>query len=131
MMIPPAGASDPYAAAAALDRRLRSPDSDADDASSDSATPESSPDVVVTLSKGSTSSSSTYDASGRMSRAPTLDDLGANSPDSAAQASESDGDDGADASSDATGVASASSSSSGDDDSSSDASVDEDATVAA
>ncbi len=105
MMISPAGASDPYAAAAALDRQLRSSGNDSGDASSGSVTLESGPDVVVTLSKGSASRSpSTYDASGRMPGAPTLDDLGANAPDSMAHATESHGD--VDASSGAGGATS-------------------------
>ena len=89
MMISPPSADDPYAAAAALDRQLRSPGGDAESASSDSVTLESGPDVVVTLSKGS-SSPSTYNASGKLSGAPTLDDMGANAPDSMAHATESD-----------------------------------------
>ena len=89
MMISPPSAGDPYAAAAALDRQLRSPDGDAGAASSDSVTLESGPDVVVTLSRGS-SSPGTYDASGKLSGAPTLDDMGANAPDSMAHATESD-----------------------------------------
>ena len=92
MMISSAGASDPYAAAAALDRRLRSSNFDPGDSSSDGSAPDASPDVVVTLSKGS-SSTSTYDASGKMAGAPTLDDMGANAPDSLARAVETDGDD--------------------------------------
>jgi hypothetical protein len=87
MMISPPGASDPFAAAAALDRRPQPPGSDVADTASDSA-PDASPDVVVTFSRGSPSTS-TYDASGRLSGAPTLDDLGANAPDSLTHASES------------------------------------------
>ena len=127
MMISSAGASDPYAAAAALDRQLRSSNFDPGDSSSDGSTPDAGPDVVVTLSKGSASSPSTYDASGKMSGAPTLDEMGANAPDSLAKATESHGDDD-DSSSDAT---SASGASSGSDDASADASVDEDAAVPA
>ena len=119
MMIPPAGASDPYAAAAALDRQLRASSSDLGDASSADATPDSGPDVVVSLSKGTTPSSpSTYDASGRMSGAPTLADVGANAPDSMAKATESDGDDAAPGTSNAAPPTA-------------DASADEDAAVAA
>ena len=91
MMIPPPSAGDPYAAAAALDRRLRSPDADAP-SSDDTATPDAGPDVVVTLGQAA-SPASTYDASGRMPRAPTLDDMGANAPDSLAHARESISDD--------------------------------------
>ena len=120
MMIPPAGASDPYAAAAALDRQLRASSSDLGDASSADATPDSGPDVVVTLSKDTTPSSpSTYDASGRMSGAPTLADMGANAPDSMAKATESDGND-----DDASSTSNAASPTA-------DASADEDAAVAA
>lgn len=120
MMISPAGANDPYAAAAALDRQLRSASSGSDDASSDSTVLESGPDVVVTLSKGSAPAPSTYDASGRMSRAS----------DSTARAGDADGNDD-DSSADATDATSAAAATSGDDDSSADASVDEDAAVAA
>ena len=125
MMISSAGASDPYAAAAALDRQLRSSSFDPGDSSSDGSTPDASPDVVVTLSKGSSSSPSTYDASGKMSGAPTLDEMGANAPDSLAKATESHGDDDSDP--DATSASSSTSA----DDSSADASVDEDAAVPA
>ena len=119
MMISPAGASDPYAAAAALDRQLRASSSDLGDASSADSTQDSGPDVVVTLSKGTTSPSpSTYDASGRMSGAPTLADLGADAPDSMAKATESDGDGGASGTSNAASPTA-------------DASADEDAAVAA
>ena len=122
MMISPA--ANPYAAAAALDRQLRSP-GPPDDASSDSGTPDGGPDVVVTLSQGASAPPSTYDASGKLPGAPTLDDLGANAPDSMAQATESrDGDD--DATS-ADSTAAATSPASAD----SNASVDEDAAVAA
>ena len=92
MMISSPSAGDPYAAAAALDRQLRSSGSDAADAPSDSATPDSSRDVVVTLSRGS-SAPSTYNASGKLSGTPTLDDMGANASDSLAHATESDGND--------------------------------------
>ena len=88
MMISPAGANDPYAAATALDRQLRSPSGDAG-ASSDGAA-DASPDVVVTFSQGA-SAPATYDASGRLPGAPTLDDLGANRPDSLARATEAVG----------------------------------------
>ena len=88
MMISAPSAGDPYAAAAALDRQFRSPAGDAGDASSGGAASDASPDVVVTLSQGS-SSPSTYNASGKLSGAPTLDDLGANAPDSLAHATES------------------------------------------
>ena len=129
MMISPAGASDPYAAAAALDRQLRSSGDESGDSSSSSGsvTLESGPDVVVTLGKASASPSpSTYDASGKMSGASTLDDMGANAPDSMAKARESDRDD--DASPTATSASGASSSA---DDSTADATTGEDATAAA
>ena len=128
MMISSAGASDPYAAAAALDRQLRSSNFDPDDSSSDGSAPDASPDVVVTLSKGS-ASPSTYDASGKMSGAPTLDEMGANAPDSLAKATESHGDD--DSDSDAASASSSTSASTNTDDSNADASVDEDAAVPA
>ena len=92
MMISPTGASDPYGAAAALDRRLRASNDDAGDSPSDGAVSDASPDVVVTFSKGA-SSPATYNASGKLSGAPTLDDMGANAPDSLAHATESTGDD--------------------------------------
>lgn len=129
MMISSAGASDPYAAAAALDRQLRSSNFDPGDSSSDGSAPDASPDVVVTLSKGS-APPSTYDASGKMSGAPTLDQMGANAPDSLAKATESHGDDD-DSSPDATSASSSTSASTSTDDSSADASVDEDAAVPA
>ncbi len=92
MMISSSTAADPYAAAAALDRQLRSSGNDAGDAAPDSASPDASPDVVVTLGSGS-SSPATYNASGKLSGAATLDDMGANAPDSLAKASESVGGD--------------------------------------
>ena len=102
MMISSPSAGDPYAAAAALDRSLRSNNSDGDSDALASATEtrtlSAGPDVVVSLSQG-VPAPSTYDASGRMSRAPTLDDMGANGPRSLAHATESaDGDDATDAS---------------------------------
>ncbi len=90
MMIPPTAAGDLYGAAAALDRQLRSSSSDSGDAPPDAATADAGPDVVVTLGKGPPSPA-TYDASGKLTGAPTLDDLGANAPDSLAHASESIG----------------------------------------
>lgn len=99
MMISSPSAGDPYAAAAALDRQLRSSGSAVADAPSDSAEPDSGPDVVVTLSRGS-SAPSTYNASGKLSGSPTLDDMGANAPDSLARAVESDGGDDATTASD-------------------------------
>ena len=90
------GASNAYAAAAALDRQLRAGSSDPGDAGSDSGTVASGPDVVVTLGQGTPPGSSTYDASGKMSGGMSLDQLGANAPDSLAKADESDGDDGDD-----------------------------------
>ena len=90
------GANDAYAAAAALDRQLRAGSSDPGDAGSDSGTVASGPDVVVTLGQGTPPGSSTYDASGKMSGGMSLDQLGANAPDSLAKADESDGDDGDD-----------------------------------
>ena len=92
MMISAPSAGDPYSAAAALDRQLRAPAADADDASSGSAATDASPDVVVTLSSGP-SAPSTYNAAGRLAATPTLDEMGANAPDSLAHASESVGDD--------------------------------------
>ena len=119
MMISPA--ANPYAAAAALDRQLRSP-GPSDDPSSDGGTPDGGPDVVVTLSRGAAAPPSTYDASGKLAGAPTLDDLGANAPDSMAKASESEegGDETTSADSTATSAPNAD-----------DANVDEDAAVAA
>ena len=87
MMISPTGASDVYAAAAALDRQLRASSDDAGDATSGSAPGDAGPDVVVTFSQGA-STPATYDASGRLPGAPSLDDLGANKPDSLARATE-------------------------------------------
>jgi hypothetical protein len=84
MMIAPASAGD-VSAAAALDRPPRAPAGD--DSSTEDPAPDASPDVV-TLSRGS-AAPATYDASGRMAATPTLDDLGANAPDSLAHASES------------------------------------------
>ena len=93
MMIPPPSAGDAYGAAGALERQLRTPAAvDAGDTSSDSDAPDASPDVVVTLSRGP-SSPATYDAAGRLAATPTLDDMGANGPDSLAHATESVGDD--------------------------------------
>ena len=86
--------SSPYAGAAALDRALRTSNSggDVDALASASETKpiEAGPDVVVTLSQGG-SSPATYNASGRMSGAPSLDDMGANRPGSLAHATESAG----------------------------------------
>ena len=120
MMISSPSAGDPYAAAAALDRALRfgpGPGGDAASPSGD-APPDSGPDVVVSLSQGASAPPATYDASGRMGGAPTLDDLGANAPDSLAHASESYG---ADAPPDATSAPAATG----------DASVDQDAAIPA
>jgi len=115
MMISPA--ANPYAAAAALDRQLRSP-GPSDDASSDSGPPDGGPDVVVTLSQGASAPPSTYDASGKL----------AGAPDPVAKASEPDdgGDDATSADATAGSTAASSDSSSTDD-----ANVDEDAAVAA
>ena len=94
MMIPAPCAGGPYAAAAALDRALRSDGDDGGAASAtESPTLAASPDVVVTLSQGMPAPS-TYDAAGRMSGAPTLDDLGANGPGSLVRATESTAADG-------------------------------------
>lgn len=126
MMISSPGASDPYAAAAALSRPSQSSASDSSgsgDSSSDSSVVASGPDVIVTLGQGSPAAS-TYNASGKMPGAPTLDDLGANAQDSSTKAAESDGADSADP----TSASSASSSSDG---SNSNANVDEDSAVAA
>ena len=91
MMIPSPCAGGPDAAAAALDRAPRSDGGDGGDASAtEGRTVAASPDVVVTLSQG-VPAPSTYDAAGRMSGAPTLDDLGANGPGSLARAMESPG----------------------------------------
>ena len=123
MMISSPGASDPYAAAAALSRPSQSSASDSSgsgDSSSDSSVVASGPDVVVTLGQGSPAAS-TYNASGKMPGAPTLDDLGANAQDSSTKAAESDGADSADP----TSASSASGNSN------SNANVDEDAAVAA
>jgi hypothetical protein len=95
MMIASPSAGDMYARAAALDRALRSGGSeDGGDAATpaDATPPDAGPDVVVSLSGGASSPPATYDASGRMGGAPTLDDLGANAPDSLAHATESHGD---------------------------------------
>ena len=101
MMISPTGASDVYAAAAALDRQLRSSSDDAGDAMSGSAPGDSGPDVIVTFSQRA-STPATYDASGKLSGAPTLEDLGADKPDSLAQATEVVSDDADAGESDAT-----------------------------
>ena len=128
MMISSAGASSPYAAAAAVS----GPSSNSwlervERLSSDSSVVASGPDgLVVTLGQGSPAAS-TYDASGKMSGAPTLDDLGANAQDSSTKAAESDGADSADP----TSAPSATSASGSLADSSSNANVDEDAAVAA
>lgn len=88
MMIPPPSAGDPFQAAAALNRAQRSCPAPADASQSDSSGGESGPDVVVTLGKPS-GASGTYDKSGKMSAAPSLDDMGANAPDPLAMASDS------------------------------------------
>ena len=128
MMISSPGASEPYAAAAALSRPSQSSGSDSSGSgdSSDGSVVASGPDVVVTLGQGSPAAS-TYNASGKMSGAPTLGDLGANAQDSSTKATESDGADSADP----TSASSATSASGSSDDSSSHANVDEDAAVAA
>ena len=119
MMISPAG-GDPYAAAAALDRQLRSPSNSNDSPSDNGASPDAGPDVVVTLSQGTASSPASYGPPGRFSGRPSLEDMGANASDSLVHATESsDDDDSSSAASTSTG------------DGSADASVDEDATVAA
>ncbi len=127
MMISSAGASSPYGAAAAVSGPSSNSGSNASsDPSSDGSVVASGPDVVVTLGQGSPAAS-TYNASGKMSGAPTLDDLGANAQDSSTKATESDGADSADP----TSASSTTSASGSSDDSSSDANVDEDAAVAA
>jgi len=129
MMISSPGASDPYAAAAALSRPSQPSSSDSSgsgDSSSSASVVASGPDVVVTLGQGSPAAS-TYNASGKMSGAPTLDDLGANAHDSSTKATESDGEDSADP----TSAASTASASGSSDDSSTPASAHEDAAVAA
>jgi len=101
MMVSTPAAGAPYAAAAALDRALRSGNADGGDASaSESQTLAGGPDVVVTLSQG-VSPPSTYGPSGRMGGTPTLDELGANGPHSMAKATESAGTDNASAPADA------------------------------
>ena len=111
MMISSPTAGDPYAAAAELDRSLRSAQgSDAGPPSGDT-TLESGPDIVVTLSHGAPASPPTYDASGRMGP-PAAD-----ATDSSAHASKPDG--GGDNAPDATSAPAATS----------DATADEDAAV--
>ncbi len=85
MMISSPSATDPYAAAAALDRALRSNRGPGADGGppGDASPLQSGPDVVVSLSQGASAPSATYDASGRM---------GANAPDSTAHSSEADDD---------------------------------------
>ena len=93
MMISSPVTSDPYAAAAALDRSLRSSSNDPADPPPGSVTLDSGPDVVVTLSKGS-QSSATYDASGKLAGTINPDDSSdgdADATDSSAQATDSDG----------------------------------------
>ena len=88
MMISPTSAGDLGTAAAGLDRQLRAlPGGAASDSSPGASPPDGGPDVVVSFGQGA-SSPATYDASGRMPGAPTLEDLGANAPDSLAHASE-------------------------------------------
>ncbi len=118
MMISPPTSGDPYAAAAALDRQLRSSSGDGVDAPPDVAAPDGGPDVVVTLGQGP-SAPATYNASGRFARAPTLDELGANGPNAMAHATESNPPDGA-----VDGAASSG-------DASNDPSVDQNAAIAA
>jgi len=101
MMVSTPAAGAPCAAAAALDRALRSGNPDGGDASaSESQALGSGPDVVVTLSQG-VSPSPTYGPSGRVAGAPTLEELGANGPHSSAKATESPGADNASAPPDA------------------------------
>jgi hypothetical protein len=81
MTIPPPSATDPYQAAAALDRALRSPGSDAGDSPFDSVGPDSGPDVVVTLGKPP-QAAATYNASGKLPSSEPTDS--ANDDDGAA-----------------------------------------------
>ena len=127
MMISSAGAPDPYAAAA-LDRQLRAASDAAGDDGSAGTTLDAGPDVVVTLSGGAAPAPSTYDASGRLAGTPTLADLGANAPDSSAQATESQDDGSSDATAPAAGATATAPS---DDAGTDDASVDEDSAVPA
>jgi hypothetical protein len=85
MMIQSAAASDPVARATSPGSAARSPGGDASASTA-------SPDVVVTLGQGA-SAPDTYNASGRFAAHPTLDDMGANAPDSLAKATESTGND--------------------------------------
>ena len=94
MMISSAGASDPIAAAAAFDRPSRASTDATGEPTPDTGVVAANPDVVVTLGQGTPPGSSTYDASGKMSGGLTLQQLGADAPDSLAKADESDGDDG-------------------------------------
>ncbi len=80
MMIASSTAADPFAAAAALDRSLRSPDAGAGastDSPSDSTTLDSGPDVVVTLNTPA-SPPLTYDASGKFGAPPPSNDSASN-----------------------------------------------------
>jgi hypothetical protein len=101
MMIQSPAASDPVARTASLQQGRRTSDATTGDASAAPA----SPDVVVTLSHGA-SAPDTYNASGRLDAHPTLDEMGANAPDSLAKASESSGNDAKADSSSATSDAS-------------------------
>jgi hypothetical protein len=92
MMIQSAAASDPSARAGSLDSARRPPGAAAGDDSSGGGANAASPDVVVTLGQGAPAAA-TYNASGRFAAQPTLDDMGANAPDSLAKATESTGDD--------------------------------------
>jgi hypothetical protein len=90
MMISPAGAS-PYAAAAALDRQLRSGD-DAGTDDGSGAAPDSGPDVVVTLGQRPPAAS-TYDASGKLAGPPPdapTDDAPDNSDDATSTSADED-----------------------------------------
>jgi len=94
MMISSPAASDPYAAAAALDRSLRA-SSNPFSTSTDGVTQDASPDVVVTLGQSSPAPA-TYDASGKLPTTPKsgdTDDGGVDAPDSLTQATEADGSD--------------------------------------
>ncbi len=84
MMIQSAAASEPSARAASLDSAQRRAGATADASSGGGA----SPDVVVTLGHAA-SAPPTYNASGRLAPQATLDQMGANAPDSLAKATES------------------------------------------
>lgn len=120
MMIQSAAASGPVALATAPGSAPRSPRGDASGSTA-------SPDVVVTLSQGA-SAPDTYNASGRFAGQPTLEDMGANAPDSLAKATESSGNG---ASADSSGATSDGSSANATAAAGADANAGQDAAVAA